>query len=71
MGVPVKAELVKTSMVLRAEQVQRLQKIADARRISRSVILREALDEKLERLEAGAAVVREQRLYGSKAEAVA
>ncbi len=53
------AGLIKLSLTVHSDQLARLERIAAARHVSKSVVLREALDEKLDRLERGASVLAE------------
>lgn len=51
------AGLVKLAITLHPDQLERLDRCSEFRHVSRSVILREAIDEKLARLERGAPVL--------------
>lgn len=53
------AGLLKVSLTVHPDQLARLERLSQARHVSKSVILREALDEKLDRLERGASVLAE------------
>lgn len=53
------AGLVKISLTMHPDQLARLERLSEARHVSKSVILREAMDEKLDRLERGAPVLAE------------
>jgi predicted transcriptional regulator len=48
---------VKSSVVLHPDQVARLDRMAAERHLSKSVIIRAALDEKLDRIEAGGPLI--------------
>lgn len=54
--------LQKTSFTVHPEQLARLDRVARERHISKSVILREAIEEKLDRLEGGAPVLEPERV---------
>lgn len=49
--------LIKSSFTVHPDQLARLDKVSRERHISKSVILREAIEEKLDRLERGAPVI--------------
>lgn len=54
--------LLKTSIVVDPEQWARLDRVAKTRRVSKSVILRAAMEAELNRLELGAPIVLEGRV---------
>jgi predicted transcriptional regulator len=54
--------LIKSSFTVHPDQLARLERVSRERRISKSVILREAIDEKLDRLERGASVLEPERV---------
>lgn len=49
--------LIKSSFTIHPDQLARLDKVARERHISKSLILREALEKELDRLETGAPVL--------------
>lgn len=51
------AGLVKFNLTMHPDQLARLERISAARHVSKSVIMREALTEKLDRLEQGGPVL--------------
>lgn len=51
------AGLIKLALTVHPDQLARLERLSEERHVSKSVILREALDEKLDRLERGASVL--------------
>lgn len=56
------AGLIKLALTVHSDQLARLERIAEERHVSKSVILREALDEKLDRLERGGPVLEPERV---------
>lgn len=53
---------VKTSVVLHPDLIARLERVAADRHLSKSVIVREALEEKLDRMEAGGPLIDSERV---------
>jgi predicted transcriptional regulator len=50
--------LVKSSVVFHPDQIARLDRVASARHLSKSAIIREAVDEKLDRMESGGPLIK-------------
>lgn len=53
---------VKSSVIFHPDQIARLERVAAERHLSKSVIVREAVDEKLDRMEGGAPLIEPERV---------
>lgn len=62
MGSQTSAGLVKVSITLHPDQLARLERCSNRRHVSKSVIFREALIEKLDRLEQGEPLLAPERV---------
>lgn len=53
---------VKSSVIFHPDQLDRLERMAAERHLSKSVIIREALDEKLDRMEGGGPLIQTEQV---------
>jgi predicted transcriptional regulator len=53
---------VKSSVIFHPDQIARLERMAAERHLSKSVIIREALDEKLDRMESGGRLIKTEQV---------
>jgi predicted DNA-binding protein len=53
---------VKSSVIFHPDQLARLERMAAERHLSKSVIIREALDEKLDRMEGGGPLIKTEQV---------